>query len=235
MLRKHEKIRNILPVLIIVVVMGGCATPAAITDMTPSLNYTDLVSTDKTLMVVLVEGGKKIDPIDGKPTIENEGFQQALKNVLQISGMFKSVIEEGIADYKLHTEILYQEVGPGFNNNATLFVNYRLIEMGSDRDIWKENLLSHYTAMSGEAGLGVERMKKALEGAARDNLSQLVRKLVTLLEPLEGSKAVHLEDSHKEISKSSIEKRLEALQDLLNEGLISEEEYQIQRSFLDDM
>ena len=53
--------------------------------------------------------------------------------------------------------------------------------MDSDTEIWKENLLSHYRAEFKEAVLGVDRMREALEGAARDNLSQLVSKLSDVL------------------------------------------------------
>ena len=65
--------------------------------------------------------------------------------------------------------------------NATLFVNYRLIEICSDTEIWKENLLSHYTAKVKEVFYGAERARIAIAGAVRDNLTQLVRKLSYVL------------------------------------------------------
>ena len=64
---------------------------------------------------------------------------------------------------------------------TTLFVNYKLIEDKSNRELWKENILSQYDSEVG----GAESKKKANEGAARDNLSQLVKKLSNVIIQLE--------------------------------------------------
>jgi hypothetical protein len=67
---------------------------------------------------------------------------------------------------------------------TVLFVNYRLVETKSNQEVWKDNILSQYDAKFEAASYGVERAKKANEGAVRNNLSQLIKKLSDILSKL---------------------------------------------------
>ncbi len=113
--------------------------------------------------------------------IENEFFKEALTNTLKRSVIFKDVFTDKKGDYKLYTEIIAQELKTGFTMTTTLFVNYKLIEDKSNRELWKENILSRYD----ETYYGMTRAQKANEGAVRDNLSQLVKKLSNVISQLE--------------------------------------------------
>jgi len=58
-------------------------------------------------------------------------------------------------------------------------------ETKSQEVIWKENIFSQYRAEFDEAFYGIERARKANEGAIRDNLTQLLKKLSNLQTVLE--------------------------------------------------
>ena len=186
-MKKNKTIKTVFLVLIVAVAITGCAPPS-VTNMIPSFNYTTFVSTDKTLMVAEVKGGEKPYPFPSRSIskIENEGFHEALTNTLKESGIFKEVFTAEKGDYEIYAEIISQELHHGTISTASiLFVNYRLIEADSGKEVWKENILSqHYARLSLEAFTVIGRVKKAKEGSVRDNLTQLIKKLSNVLSTL---------------------------------------------------
>ncbi len=145
--------------------------------MIPSFNHTTFVSTDKTLMVAEVKGGEKTKILHVSK-IENKGFHEALTNTLKESGIFKEVFTAEKGDYEIYAEIISQELKTGFTFTSTLFINYRLIEADSGKEVWKENILSQYDAKWLEA---VNLAKKGNEETVRDNFTQLIKKLSNVL------------------------------------------------------
>ncbi len=153
--------------------------------MIPSFNHTTFVSTDKTLMVAEVKGVEKTMERDFDLLlstkfllyIEHEGFHEALTNTLKGSGIFKEVFTAEKGDYEIYAEIISGELAPGARSTI-LFVNYRLIEADSGKEVWRENILSQYDVKWYE---GVNLPKKAFEGTVRDNLTQLIKKLYNVL------------------------------------------------------
>ncbi len=186
-MKKNKTIKTVFLVLIVAVAITGCAPPS-VTNMIPSFNYTTVVSTDKTLMVAEVKGGEKSKPFPSRSAskIENEGFHEALTNTLKGSGIFKEVFTAEKGDYEIYAEIISQELKGAFTITSTLFINYRLIEADSGKEVWKENILSQYDVKSKESFFpilfgGPNAPAKANEGTVRDNLTQLIKKLSNVL------------------------------------------------------
>lgn len=182
-MKKNKTIKTVFLVLIVAVAITGCATPPSVKNMIPSFNYTTFVSTDKTLMVAEVKGGEKTNPM-WVSKIANEGFHEALTNTLKESGIFKEVFTAEKGDYEIYAEIISQEFESVLRTPSILFVNYRLIEADSGKEVWKENILSQYGVKFKEALFGLDRAKMANEGAVRDNLTQLIKKLSNVLSKL---------------------------------------------------
>jgi hypothetical protein len=176
-MKKKQEIINALILLFFVVILANCTVKAPDPQyMIPDIDYSTLTSTGKILKIVEVKGGIKTDPL-GKPTIGNEEFQEALISTLKKSELFKDVFTVGNSDYELSTEIVAQKWHPGFSITSSLFVKYSLIETKSNKEIWKENIYSQYLAEFKEASEGGRRATKANEGAVRENLKLLLRKL----------------------------------------------------------
>ena len=91
---------------------------------------------------------------------------------------------EGKQDYRLEVEILGQGVKPGFDISSTVHVRYVLYKEKENNIIWSQNIFSQHESLSGEAFSGEERAKLAIEGAVRDNISQLIVELVGLVEKM---------------------------------------------------
>lgn len=166
--------------LLVALTTSACATAPVVTNMVPPLKDLILKGSDKTVKVAAVTGGEKTNPM-GMSAIENDGFQEALIKTLESARMFKAVLTSPGADYELHAEIISQDLHPGLTITAILFVRYTLIETRSSSEAWADNVLSHYDAQLEEAFSGPERSVRANEGAVRDNLIRLVRKLSQVL------------------------------------------------------
>jgi hypothetical protein len=166
---QHRPLRKLL-LLLGWSVMVGCASAPALTDMTPAPPMAVAAPTGKTLQVMDVVGGEKAIPLK----IENAKFREALVAALKDSGLFQAVLADQEGDYRLTARIISLEVAPGFPTRAVLFVNYKLYDAKSQREIWKENILSQYDAGVQDDFFGVA---KAQAGAVKNNLSQLVNRL----------------------------------------------------------
>lgn len=121
---------------------------------------------------VNVSGGGEMTPIGG-PGITDEGFKSALEDSLVQSGLFTKA---GGGGYDLNAYIAgIEQPAVGFSMRVNLEVSYTLSRGGSV--VWKKNIRTPYVAPVGEAFAGWVRLRKATEGAARENIAALIRSM----------------------------------------------------------
>ncbi|MDP3850364.1 MAG: hypothetical protein Q8Q59_07670 [Luteolibacter sp.] len=119
-----------------------------------------------------VAGGAEYTAMGG-PGITNEEFKQALESSLVKSGSFQSA---GPGGYQLEAFIAdIDQPVMGFSMRVNMDVSYTLRRGGSI--IWRKSIRSTYVAATGEAFAGALRLRKATEGAARENIVALIRAL----------------------------------------------------------
>lgn len=105
--------------------------------------------------------------------ITNEDFKEALESSLIRSGMFKGT---GGGGYQIDAFIAsIDQPAMGFSMRVNLEVNYVLRRNGAV--VWRKSIQSTYEAPTGEAFAGSVRLRKATEGAVRENITILVRSL----------------------------------------------------------
>ncbi len=105
--------------------------------------------------------------------VSNEDFAAALESSLTKSGMFSRV---GSGGYEVDAFIIsVQQPAIGISMTVKMEVSYTLKKNGAV--VWRKSLKSIYTAPVGEAFVGAVRVRKATEGAARENISQLIKEL----------------------------------------------------------
>lgn len=120
----------------------------------------------------LVSGGSNLTAIGGSG-ISNDNFKQALETSLVQSGMFSAAGDGG---YQLEAFIAnIQQPIFGASLTVTLQVSYNLRRGGTS--VWRKTIESTYEAPFSEAFVGVTRLRKATEGAARQNISNLIQEL----------------------------------------------------------
>jgi hypothetical protein len=174
-----------------------------------SPGQTITTTADGALVIGEVTGGKETNPMIVSAsyiTVDNESFRQALYESLDYAGLFRKIHLEGKQDYRLEVEILGQEVKPGFDISSTVHVRYVLYKEKENNIIWSKNIFSQHESLSGEAFSGEKRAKLAIEGAVRDNISQLIVELVGLVEKMTAEQILKTKDNvayPNEISNST--------------------------------
>jgi len=161
--------------------LGGCATPAASEAMIP-----ETASTEKThpySVNVHVTGGRATEPI-GQPQIANEAFTEAITETLVKTETFAKVKKTKAANFRLSV-IIFNVQQPsssssGGSASVTMETGWTLTNLLTGEIVWQEALRSTYTAASDSDITFTGRLKKAMEGVAKDNIKQGVTEIARL-------------------------------------------------------
>lgn len=147
----------------------SCSGSADITAMSPV--SAPAISRTGAPVRAVVAGGAPRSMI--LTSVTNEDFKGALETSLVKSGMFKSA---GSGGYQLDAFITsIDQPMVGVSMRVSMEVNYSLSRNGNP--VWRKSIKSTYVAPLGEAFVGAVRVRKATEGAARENISILIRSL----------------------------------------------------------
>ena len=171
-----KNLNKILLLLIIVsFFMIGCvATPPKLLNMVPKNEKLVFKSTGKSLKIVSVIGGEETNPLL-MSKINAPGFRNALIKALNQSNLFSRLLSKGNADYELSAKILAQDQpGFGMDMSVNLAVAYVIKNSTTGEKLYDEIVTSSYTAGVGEAFIGSTRVRKANEGAVRENIKHFL-------------------------------------------------------------
>jgi len=160
--------------------LGGCATPAATEAMIPETANAE--KTHPYSVNVEVTGGRATEPI-GTPQIANDAFDEAISKTLIKIKAFARVKEDKAGTYALEVIIFnVQQPSPVGSGSAsvTMETGWTLTNLLSGEVVWQQALRSTYTAASNSDLTFIGRLKKAMEGAAKDNIKQGVTEIVRL-------------------------------------------------------
>lgn len=155
-------------VIAITGLLGGCASPATSTGMIPGTFESGTQHAKSTS--VKVDGGQATSSM-GKSQIGDAEFAAALVDSINRSKTFSKVIQGNGADYLLNVTIVSMDQ-PSFGFSFTVKMETVWTLTKADGGvIWKGAVKSEHTATTKDAFAGVERLKLANEGAARNNIS----------------------------------------------------------------
>jgi len=163
---------------------GGCAATVNPEQMVPRSLAPAGRRSERTVSVAAVTGGaepnKLVVELMDQVNIGNAEFRVALIKALEASGVFREVLTTETSDYQLDAHIVSQQPQrAGFLTVTSSFVvNYSIRETGSNREVWRDTIISHETAEGAPFTEGVPgAMKKSLAGAARQNLTEMIEKI----------------------------------------------------------
>jgi len=153
----------------IVVLLGGCATPATYDAMVP-VTFETAKQHQKTVNVG-VTGGQETETT-GKPQISNAALTQALVESITKSKVFSRVIQDKGVDYQLMVTLFSMEQPSfGFSFTVKMEAGWTLKRVDTGATVWQKSIQSEHTVGAGEAFAGVVRLRMATEGAARQNIA----------------------------------------------------------------
>ena len=168
--------------LISLILIGGCATPARIGKMTATILESTKDNPTKSLLnnigVDNVSGGEKTNPF-WKSKIGNDEFREALEDSLKSAGLLEMAPGEG--KYSLRAQIVgIDQPFLAFSMTVTTHVKYILSDLRSEKEIYSETISAHSTAKVSDSLYGTKRLQIATECSARKNIAALIEKLLHL-------------------------------------------------------
>lgn len=155
-------------VLFLIVSLTGCATQAQYAAMAPS--NVQLVNHHENTVATSVAGGEKTNPL-WTSEVSSEGYKQALDKTLRESKLFSNVIQGAGSEYRLSVQLSKaKQPMVGLSMNVQLSADWVLTRVSDGEIVWQETIDSEYTAKFTEHIVGFERLRKANEGAVRENI-----------------------------------------------------------------
>ena len=168
-----------LVVIFSVVMLGGCATPAAVEQMAVSLPITQTNPALKNNVGVLeVTGGRETNAM-WTSQVSSDAFRRALEQSLQNAGMFSKIASGG--RYQLTADLTrLDQPLMGFDMTVTSTVRYSLVDNQTRKEVYSRVIQIGYTATVSDAFIGSQRLKLANEGAVQANIKSFINDLLLL-------------------------------------------------------
>jgi len=162
--------------------LGGCAAPAEPGRMVPDGFAVSAPSVPRALAgrvaIGDVGGGEVTDPMNVSK-VGSDDLREALRLSLDRYGFLS---RDGTpADFHLDAFLVeLKQPQTGFILNVYAFVRYTLRRTAGGEPLFDEILDGSYTATFSDSVVGLQRLKIANEGAVRESLAALIRRLEAL-------------------------------------------------------
>lgn len=163
-------------------VIGGCASPARIDQMTV---YSPVGKTNPALKdgiaVTDVTGGRETSAM-WTSQVSSDDFRRALETSLQNAGLYNRVA--GASRFQLTADLTrLDQPMLGLDMTVTSTVRYSLVDTKTRKEVYGRVIQMPFTAKFSDAFAGVERLKIANEGSVRANIQAVIDDLIALKLP----------------------------------------------------
>jgi hypothetical protein len=164
----------------LIALCAGCASPAQISGMSVSADQAKAATYNaglhQNVQLADVKGGDKTNPL-WTSEIDGPDFGAALKQSLANA----SLLGDASAPYVLRANLLrVDQPIIGFSFEVTSEVEYTLTESRTSRVLLREIIRTPFTAGMGDSVIGIKRLRLANEGAARANITALLKRMSEL-------------------------------------------------------
>jgi hypothetical protein len=172
------RLQGLLAIAALTLILGGCASPADRTAMTPQ-NLTVSKHYPHSLRVQ-TSGGAQTGAMDSS-NVSDADLKAAIEDAVTQSKLFKTIVQGTDGDYELSVRLTSLSK-PLFG--ATFTVNMETawsLTRSSDRSVvLRKAIMSSGTATMGDAFAGVTRLRMAVEAATRNNIEQGIKAVAEL-------------------------------------------------------
>ena len=140
----------------------------------PELVFT---SSGKSISLGAFEGWREKGDTPYKVTAQD--LKQAVEEGLKHSNLFSAVYrtDQYNSDYVLSAKVVGQPMKGAMKVNAALIVDYRIQHSGAGEAVFDKRISSSCTVTAGQELVGMTRVRTAIEGAARENVKQLLESI----------------------------------------------------------
>jgi hypothetical protein len=180
-------LRANLALLAVLLAASGCASEARTGAMIVAASPDNVIGSASPLRnairVDVVTGGSETNPL-WKSNVSTDNFRAALGESLARNGMTAS----GQGRYLLNAELVsLDRPFAAFDTTVTAKVRYTLVAAGvaagSQAIKLDTTIETPYTVKFNDAAYGPERFRLASEGAMRDNIDAIIKRMVAAAQP----------------------------------------------------
>jgi hypothetical protein len=180
-------LRANLALLAVVLAASGCAsaarTDAMIVAASPATVSGASSPLRSAIRVDVVTGGAETNPL-WKTNVSTDNFRAALGESLTRNGMASS----GQARYRLNAELVsLDRPFAAFDTTVTVKVHYTVVTAGvtagGQAIRLDETIETPYTVKFSDTAYGPERFRLASEGAMRDNIDAIIKRMIAAAQP----------------------------------------------------
>ena len=176
-----KKLLTPLLIISLLVLLQGCASPAQIGGMIEEKSRSVSNAPQQlrsNILVQSVTGGESTNPL-WTSEIGSKEYQVALEQSLANAGLLG--VTQNDNKYQLAVSMLQVDQPlVGFNLTVTAKVQYTLKETNSGSIVYSRFIIRPYTAVLSETIFLQKRLRKANEGAARENIKAFIDQLYSL-------------------------------------------------------
>lgn len=201
--------------------LSACASPAEMQNMVvarqPAVTAEPNSSFKNALTIARVDGGEATNPL-WTSEVGGAEFQGALKASLEKNDLLAK--SQGASRFDLFAS-LGSVNQPLFGLDLTVgsTVIYRVVERDTQLDWFSDSVIGSYTATFSDAPIAIQRLRLANEGSIRENIKEFIKQLISTAPPISSRSTI------TNSGKSSAEKLLQNLNKLLDDGLITKEDF----------
>ena len=165
-----------LGALALALALLGCEAvnpkPLARENMVPQNPELVFKSSGKSIGLGAFEGWQE----KGAYKVSAQDLKQAVGEGLKHSNLFAAVYrtDQYKADYVVSAKIMGQPMKGAVKVTASLVVDYRIRSSGAEASVFDKRISSSYSVTGGEEFVGMTRIRKAVEGAVRENVRQFL-------------------------------------------------------------
>ena len=174
-MRRIRKLMQTLGPLFALMLLAACSG-IQVERMIPTTAAEASQRFDYTLKIAEPIGGRK-SQFGVQDFVENHELHAALMGGLAGSGLFANVTDTGAAHRELHSEIITVAPSGGFNFTYAFVTQYWIVDSHNGEEVWRKGMNARHEVKVSESFSGSARMIKALEGAVRKNIEQLIAAL----------------------------------------------------------
>lgn len=180
---KTSRLRAGLTLLAVLLAASGCASGARTDAMTVGAAPDTVAAATSPLRnavrVDVVTGGAETNPA-WLPNVSTDDFRAALEQSLTRNGM----MAQGPGRYLLNAEfVTLDRPVAAFDTTVTAKVHYVIVAAADQAIKLDATIEMPYTVKFSDAAYGPERFRLAAEGAMRDNIAAILRRMIAASRP----------------------------------------------------
>jgi len=177
------RIPHLIASTVLLALLTGCATPAAVSNMSVyTTQRTAPAALKKAIAVADVTGGRETNPL-WISQVSSQAFRSALEDSLANAGVFERVLSA--SKYRLTADLnQLEQPAFGIDMTVTSSIKYTVVDTKTGKNVYSRLISAPFTAGFSDSPLGATRVRIATEGSIKKNIELLINDLLITPERL---------------------------------------------------